>query len=131
MLFNGITILAVMGLLVSIYALYVEKKDERTARYKPLCDINKRVSCTKALTSRYGKLLRISNSIIGIIFYIILLITGLMGKIELIFYIMILSMFPTAYLAYLSYAKLKLVCIICTSIYVINIALLVASYKLL
>ena len=41
-----------LGLLLSIYAYYVEEKYEKDSNYKPICDIDPdRISCTKVLTS--------------------------------------------------------------------------------
>ena len=131
MIYNELTLLAFLGLIVSAYALYVEKKDEKTVNYKPLCNINKKISCTKIFSSSYAKLLGISNSIIGIVFYIGILLILIKNNIELIFYISILSTIATIYLAYLSYYKLRTFCVICTIIYLVNLSIIIISFKLL
>ncbi len=43
--------LAVVGILLSAYALYVDRKIDRKADYKAVCDINDRVSCSRAFKS--------------------------------------------------------------------------------
>ena len=42
-----------MGILLSIYAYYVETKAEREKGYKALCDFSATISCSKVFTSRY------------------------------------------------------------------------------
>ena len=125
-----ITILAIIGLLLSIYALYVEKKS-LNKKYRPVCDINNRVSCTKAFSSSYGKILGIPNSVFGIIFYVIILILNALNNIQIIFYLAVISVLGSIYLAYVSHIKLKTFCIICNSIYLVNILLLIFSYKII
>ena len=125
-----ITILAIIGLLLSIYALYVGKKSSEK-HYKAACDINDKISCTKAFSSSYGKILGISNSVFGIIFYIIILILNALDNIQVIFYLAVISVIGSIYLAYISYIKLKILCIVCSSIYLVNILLLIFSYKII
>ena len=115
-----ITILAIIGLLLSIYALYVEKKSSEK-HYKAACDINNKISCTKAFSSSYGKILEIPNSVFGIIFYIIILILDALNNMQIIFYLAVISVLGSIYLAYISYVKLKTICIICSAIYLVNI----------
>ena len=57
----SILVLGVIGFLLSWYSYYAEKKFCRTRR-KMICDINDKISCTKAFTSVYGKTFGISNS---------------------------------------------------------------------
>ena len=42
-----------LGILLSLYALYVELQKERNPNYVALCDINEQMSCSKVLTSEY------------------------------------------------------------------------------
>lgn len=44
--------LAVLGILVSAYAYYVETSKERDSSFQALCDINAKVSCSKVFTSK-------------------------------------------------------------------------------
>lgn len=40
------------GLLLSLYALYVEVKMESDSRYKPLCDLGPKISCSAAFLTK-------------------------------------------------------------------------------
>jgi len=122
-----IIILAIIGFILSLYALSIEKKFKKEA-YKPACDINDKISCTKALTSPYAKIFKIKNSLLGIFFYTLIIILAIISQIQTIFYLSIISVLGSIYLAYISYFKLKTICIICTSIYLVNILLLIISY---
>ena len=67
----GIYIISIIGFLLSTYAFFVERKIKKSNSYKPLCDISKKISCTKAFGSKSGSLTGISNSFAGIFFYLI------------------------------------------------------------
>lgn len=118
----AVRLLALLGLLLSLYALTVKWRAE-TKGYKPLCDLGKHVSCTKAFTSTAGALFGISNPVLGIVFYTFLLLRpgGLFAE-ALVVAAVLLSLF----LAYISYVRQRNFCVVCTSIYVINFLLLFA-----
>ncbi|HLC52357.1 MAG TPA: vitamin K epoxide reductase family protein [Candidatus Nanoarchaeia archaeon] len=112
--------LALTGLLLSIYAFYVKIKVKIDKTYRPLCDLKKNISCTKAFSSKYGSIAKLPNPLYGILFY--LTISGL-WFFELKRVIEILSTMAfaiTIYLAYLSYFKQKNFCLVCNGIYVVN-----------
>ena len=121
-----IIIISIIGILLSTYAYYIEKKSSKNKNYKAICDISEKASCSKTLSSKYGKLMGISNSIFGILFYLIIILLFYLNK-ELIFYLAILSILGSIYLAYLQYFKLKNFCLVCNLIYVVNILLLIFS----
>lgn len=123
-----IQILAVIGLILSLYALVIEKRIKEDNKYKPACDISDKVSCTKAFSSKYGKTFGLSNSIYGIIFYIVILLLTLLGLINYVFYISVLSVLGSIYLVYILYFKVKSFCLVCNGIYLVNVLLLVFSY---
>ena len=124
-----IPILAVIGIILSIYAYSIERKS-KNKNYKALCDFNENVSCTIAFSSRYGKTLGISNSIYGTVFYLIILILSFYN-LAIVFYLAILSVIGSIYLAYISFVKLKNACLICIGVYVVNILLLISSWRIL
>lgn len=121
-----IQIISVIGFLLSIYSLYVEKKFARTKK-KAICDINEKMSCTKAFKSHYSKTLGIPNSIHGIIFYVVVFLVAFYG-LQYVFYLAVLGVLGSIYLAYNLYFKIKTFCLVCSSIYLVNILLLIFSY---
>ncbi len=123
-----IRILSLLGLILSIYAFYTEKKFEKNKKHKALCDIHDKASCTKAFSSEYGKMFGVSNSLAGVFFYVIIIILSFLNYYKIIFYFAIISSLITIYLAYALFFKLKNLCIVCTAIYIINILLFVISY---
>ena len=124
----GIYIISIFGLLLSVYAFFVEKKIEKSKSYKPLCDISKKISCTKAFGSKYGSLAGVSNSFAGIFFYLIIPFLAFFGHLNYIFYLAIISVLGSIYLAYTQITKIKSFCLVCSGIYLVNLLLLVFSY---
>ena len=123
-----ILILAMIGFLLSVYAVYVEKKLEKNKNYKAVCDVSSKVSCTKAFSSKYGKVFGMPNSWGGLGFYPAVIILTFFNLINIVFYLSILSMIFSLYLMYISFFKLKNYCVVCNGIYVVNILLLIFSY---
>ncbi|HLC50284.1 MAG TPA: vitamin K epoxide reductase family protein [Candidatus Nanoarchaeia archaeon] len=129
---NSLLILPIIGFLLSLYSFYVERKTQKDSNYKAVCDISDRMSCSKTFTSGYGKLFfGISNGVAGIAFYILVIALNIFGMTKVIFYLSILSLIGSVYLAYVLNFKVKTVCMVCYSIYLVNILLLVFSYRLL
>jgi len=122
-------ILAVLGFLVSLYSYAVERKAKQHIGYKAICDIKESMSCTKAFTSPYGKILGVSNALGGLFFYALLFVLTLFDFRQYLFYLTLASFFGTMYLAYVSYIKMKNFCVICHIIYIINILLLVFATR--
>jgi len=119
---NPISILAIIGSLLSFYALYVKWK-VHDKNYKPLCDVKENISCIKAFTSKYGKLAALPNPVYGLFFYALLFFF-----IDYALYFGLIAFPITIYLAYISYIKQKNFCLVCTGIYLINILILIFSY---
>ena len=123
-----IFILAFLGFFISIYATYVKFKHKNNKSYRAMCDFRDNISCTKALSSKYGKLIGMNNRIVGILFFSLILILNIFNSTKIIVYLSMLIFIVTLYLAYLSYFKLKNFCLVCTAIYIINFLLLIFSY---
>jgi len=123
-----IQVLAIVGLLLSIYSVYVKKKISKIKNYKALCDISKNVSCTKAFSSKYGSLVSLPNSVYGIFFYLIIIFLANYGLFSFIFYLSLIATIGSIYLAYVSYFKLKNYCVVCGGVYVINFLIFIFSY---
>jgi vitamin-K-epoxide reductase (warfarin-sensitive) len=118
--------LAITGFILSAYAHFVTKKAKQP-KYKAICDINNNISCSKAFKSPYGSITGISNTILGLVFYAIILILALLNQKFIILLLSIAAVLGSLYLAYILYFKLKNFCIICNAIYIINILLLIFS----
>ncbi len=115
----NVFILCFTGLLLSLYALYIDKKRPET----PLCDISRNISCSKAINSKYGKLLGFPNSIMGLIFYPSFMLSAHLQVTQILQLIGALGFIATVVLAYFSYIKMKNFCLICTATYIINVIL--------
>ena len=123
-----IQVLSAIGMLLSAYALRVEIRKKQNKDYKAMCDINDKVSCTKAFSSKYGRILLLPNSFYGIIFYLAVIALSIFNLANIIFYLAIISFIGTLYLIYVLYFKVKSFCLVCNGIYIINILLLIFSY---
>ncbi|CAM9149109.1 unnamed protein product, partial [Choristocarpus tenellus] len=54
---KNLEVLALVGLCLSLYAVYVEHQNEVDASYEATCDINQFISCSKVFTSEWGHVL--------------------------------------------------------------------------
>ena len=122
-------ILAITGFLISTYAYITEKKLNVNPDFKPACDLSDRISCSKPLKSEYANLFYISNTMAGITFYALLAILAFFNMTAALFYAAIAACALSLYLAYLLYFKIGALCLICTSLYIVNALLLFFSYK--
>ena len=121
--------LALVGLVLSIYALRVKRKIQSAGDYRPICDIRDNISCTKALGSRYSATAGVWNPLLGILYYI--------GILVLTFFQPRLILFPATaavlfslYLAFISYVVQRNFCLVCSATYLVNIGILAASVRL-
>ncbi len=124
-----ITLLSFAGLIISAYAYFIEQKLKKDVQYKPVCDLSEGMSCTKPIMSKYAKLFGISNALLGIIFYALLLLFAFLGFKNLLFFASIVAVIGSIVFASILYFKIKTFCLLCSSIYVINILLLIATYR--
>jgi vitamin-K-epoxide reductase (warfarin-sensitive) len=121
--------LAIIGFLISVYAYMTEEKIKKDPNFKPACDLSDRISCSKPLKSEYANLFYISNTIAGILFYAFLAVLAFFNMAAALFYAAIAACVASVYLAYLLYFKIGALCLICTSLYIVNALLLFFSYK--
>ncbi len=117
-----ITLLCITGLLLSVYALVVERR-LRDRDYVPLCDVSKSVSCSKAFASSYGRLFGIPNSAVGLAFYLLVLLMDLLGFTFAVQSLATIAALGSLYLAYLSFIRLRNFCVLCTAVYAVNLLL--------
>lgn len=82
-------ILAVCGVLVSLYAIHVERSKHSDPSYQAMCDFSERASCSRVLTSDasigfgvVGRLLgadhplNLPNTYYGVVLYALLAVLG-------------------------------------------------------
>lgn len=124
-----------LGFLLSLYAYITELKIKAYSDYKPLCDLSDRVSCSKVMNSPYSKIFLFSNAVWGMLFYaaafILLFFSGFWRARVLLAVLIIISFLVTCYLAYLLYFKIRTICMVCTSLYVINILLFISVIQMI
>lgn len=134
-------IFALLGLIVSFYAVYVEKK----ADYSSFCDFGEGFSCSAVLTSEYSRLIgmafnldrhhpmNIPNTYYGILFYLAVFLYPLYPftlvpfRRTLLLLASISSMALCFVLAYILKYILHDVCIVCISSWIVNFAIFVLS----
>ena len=126
-MFQSIFIFSVIGLCISMYIYSIEQKLKKNPNYKPMCDVSDSVSCTKPMKSNYAQMFYISNSVISMIFYSVLAVFSLLGMHKIIFFLVVAGCIVSCILAYFLYFRIKSLCILCTSLYIINFILLYLS----
>lgn len=128
-------LLAFSGLIDSIYTLILHGKIISSQfTYRSFCAISEFVNCDIVITSKYGKILGIHNSVYGIITYIAIIVFILFNQIkerpknEIFYsYMFGISLFISllsVYFALVSFLIIKALCIMCLGIYLINFTML-------
>lgn len=125
-----IMIVASIGLCISIYTYLLERKIKHDINYKPVCDLSDRISCTKPILSPYANIFYFSNAFVGIAYYIAIILLAALHKPQVLFLAAILGCLVSVYLGYLLYFKIKSFCILCTSMYLVNLVILLLALKI-
>jgi vitamin-K-epoxide reductase (warfarin-sensitive) len=125
----SIFVVALVGFGISLYTYLLEEKIKRVPDYKPVCDISDRISCTKPMKSPYATLFYFSNAIVGMVFYALVALLALLEMHKLLIILIIAGCVVSCVLAYLLYFKIKSLCLLCTSLYIINGILLFLSLR--
>ena len=144
-----ITILGLLGIIASLYAVYVEHRAKNTKggkKYIALCDVNNSMSCSRVLTSEYAKLGRlffglkegsvfnVPNTYYGLLFYIGIALyaqfpfTLIPLRAYLLFAASLGSIVASCTLAYILIFILHDVCLVCVTTYIINLAILYQTW---
>lgn len=125
---TSIIIIALIGAAISVYACIVEQKIKNNPQYKPACDLSDVISCSKPMASPYSNMFIISNTYLGLAYYCAMILLAIMNYTVIAFYLALGGVAMSAVFAYLLYFKIKALCLVCTAIYAVNIALLIAAY---
>ena len=141
---HWLRILSVCGLMVSLYAIFVEYNVSQNSSYEALCDISPEMSCSRVLTSDYShvfsKLGLIpkngifdhSNALYGALFYTILIFMASQSqqlrrfRSEILLLLSTLSMILSAYLSYVLCEILRDICVVCFATYSINLGIFIS-----
>lgn len=125
----SILALAAIGFCISVYTYLLEKKIKSKPNYKPACDLSDRISCSKPMKSPYAALFYFSNAIVGVAYYLMIIVLALLQMNSLLLFATVAGCLVSAFLAYLLYFKIKSLCLLCTSLYIINILLLLLALR--
>ena len=139
---------SIIGIITSLYAIYIETKWQEDHDYVALCDISATVACSKVLTSEYSHLLSAFNIVskgsifdrpnaqLGLLFYIIVMLVESFipsyrhYKDDILLLFTVIGVSISAILSYILNTNLHDVCIICYTTYICNISLfLLVSYR--
>ena len=123
-----IQFLAGIGILLSLYVIWVEWRLKKTRAYTALCDISKSVSCTKTIKSPYGHVFGIPNALTGLLFYT--LVFRFSQYTLVILWLSVPALLFSAYLFYVSHYKMKNYCVICMGAYGVNLGIFIAALLL-
>lgn len=123
-----LSLISFIGFLISGYLILIKQWMETHKNYKPLCDINKKISCSAVINSKYSALFGLNNACMGLIFYAAIMLLALFNYITLIKILAIASGFVSFYLAYILYFKVKILCPACIMLYIVNLLLLITAF---
>ncbi len=129
-MFNSIIILAIIGFCISLYAYFTESKIKEDPNYHPACDINDRISCSAPLKSEYSNIFYFSNALMGMVYYVLVGTLAFFDMYRIVLMLTGAGVLITLFLAYLLYFKIKSLCIVCTSLYIVNILLLLFALRI-
>lgn len=129
-MFNSIIILAFIGFCISLYAYFTESKIKEDPNYHPACDINDRISCSAPLKSEYSNIFYFSNALMGMVYYVLVGTLAFFDMHRIVLMFTGAGVLITLFLAYLLYFKIKSLCIVCTSLYIVNILLLLFALRI-
>ena len=125
----AIVVVAMLGFCVSWYTYVTEKRKKREPEFKPFCDLSDYVSCSKPMQSPYANLFFFSNALVGMVFYLVVAALAALHLAHFLLIVVAGGCLVSCVLAYLLYFKIKALCLLCTSLYLINALLLYLSIQ--
>lgn len=131
-----VAVLSMLGFVISGYAYTVERRAEEAklmgTEYRAACDIGP-FSCTRVFSSEFGYatqffgLPKVSNALLGMFFYLVEALCCWSPTLLLLMSAQ--SVLTSVGLAYVLFFILHDLCIVCCSMYVVNISSAVLSYR--
>lgn len=122
-------VVSLIGVALCLYGLHIQHRLRVNPNYKAACDLSDRVSCTQTFRSQYGALLGISNIYMGLLFYAGMAVCAFFSLTTLFKLGACGALVVSIYLAYLQYIKLRIVCLLCSSLYLVNGILFVLAMR--
>ena len=122
-----IILCAIIGIFLSVYAFYLEKKIKEDPNYQAHCDINDRISCSRPIKSGYTSLFFIPNYAVGILFYLFIIVLAVLKMHGILLLTALAGFAATCFFAYILFFKIRSLCIICISTYIVNILILILA----
>lgn len=130
--------LAVGGAVLSAYLTYISYRLHRDPSYQSICTINAALDCDRAMSSAYASLLGTPIAWFGAWFYTLFAIavwnarhgtwpTRSRSPAVLLVLMSGFSVAISVWLAGVSVLELQVVCLLCTTLYAVNLALLATS----
>lgn len=114
-----ISIICILGIISTLYLTY--------AYYfgSDICNVNEFISCNKIISSEYSKILNTPLSILGLIYFImILVLVNLNFNIKYLSYLSVPVLFYSFYLTYIEIFILKGICLGCEITKILVIAII-------
>ncbi len=119
--------LALVGFCLSAYVFHVEQYAGKKKDFRAWCDFTERISCTKAFTSEFAHTGMLPNSIIGMMVYSVIGLLAYFNEIQYLFLISLACLLFSVFLAYVLFVRVRSYCLVCISIYAINLGLVLIS----
>jgi uncharacterized membrane protein len=135
---TALLVFTALGLIASVWALYVHYRLQSDPTYISVCDVNESVSCQQVLTSQYGSVLGVPVAAGGAIWALLVFMLAAFGLKEpksetasrvagYIFVLATLGLATVFYFGYVSFFVLKTACLLCMTMYVSVIATFLLS----
>ena len=122
-----IILCAIIGIMLSGYAFYLEKKIKEDPNYQAHCDINDRISCSRPIKSGYTNIFLIPNYVLGILFYSLIIALAILHFPLLLLLVALGGFAASCFFAYILFFKIKSFCIVCIGTYIVNIFILMLA----
>lgn len=134
----------ILGLVLSVYAIYIDYKIQVEADYVPSCDLHQHVLCSKALSSEYSRMLLHSglvsknsilnqlNAVYGLLFYLVAFVFFRLSKHSSLarlgfFLLSLFALIVSGVLGFIMFNILQNLCLICVGTYITNITIFLIS----
>jgi uncharacterized membrane protein/predicted DsbA family dithiol-disulfide isomerase len=135
--FRASALLAAVGFCISAALTYLHLRAVADPEgYKSFCNISPGVNCDAVALSKYAVVLGVPNSVYGALFYVLLGLLAVTAarssraqELRLAGHLFILAsgaLLYSFYLGGISYFRLRTVCVLCSALYVVNLALFLA-----